>query len=299
MRTLVHFSRSIGRNSLRNIVETRQYMCTHDVVEKSIAKPRMVFNEPAAMSSAKTHHLQIDWDIEMQQIAEEEESDKNRSVLAPVDDESQIYAEPMLRPTFNLAAYVQKSETLQQLIKLGVNLDHLDRKNFGQFIANLDFKHDIEAHLLMLTKNVGIPIEKMGWYLTRNPAILKENIDDIQTRVNYLELKKFTRDDIVAIVTKNPQWLNHKIREIDERLGFFQSDFQLTGSEVRALTVKCPKLITYHMMEIQNITFSIREECCFEDDEVKQILLKVPKIWMKRKCLCVCVCIFNAMKQVF
>lgn len=279
VRRLIYISRSFGRPSLLNSIERRQNMCTND--EKSITKSQVIRNTPA-IGSAKPLQLQIDWDVEMEQIVAEEEHKKSRSILAPVEDESQIYVEPMLRPTFNLAAYVQKSETLQQLIKLGVNLDSLDRKNVGKFIASLDFNKDIAAHILVLKEKVGIPIEAMGQYLTKNPNILKENLDDIQTRVNYLELKKFTRDDIVAIVTKNPQWLNINTHEIDERLGFFQNEFQLTGNEVRALTVKCPKIITYNEMDIKRLTFSIREECGFEDDEIREILLKVPKIWMKR-----------------
>lgn len=279
IRRLIYISRSFGRPSLLNSIERRQNMCTHD--EKSITKSQVIRNTPA-IGSAKPLQLQIDWDLEMEQIVAEEEHKKDRSILAPVEDESQIYVEPMLRPTFNLAAYVQKSETLQQLIKLGVNLDSLDRKNVGKFIASLDFNKDIAAHILVLKDKVGIPIQVMGQYLTKNPNILKENLDDIQTRVNYLELKKFTRDDIVAIVTKNPQWLNISTHEIDERLGFFQNEFQLTGNEVRALTIKCPKIITYNVMDIKRLTFSIREECGFEDDEIREILLKVPKIWMKR-----------------
>lgn len=277
------FSHLIRKKASRNLIERRQCMCTRDVSVKNIEKSQIELNVNESVS--RPQHLQIDWDIEMRHIAEQEERERNRSILAPVEDEAQIYAEPVLRPTFNLAAYVQKSETLQQLIKLGVNLNHLDRQNFGEFIAGLDFKQNVEAHLLLLTKNVGIPIEQMGTFLTKNPAILKENLDDIQTRVNYLELKRFTRDDIVTIVTKNPKWLSFNTCEIDERLGFFQHDFELTGDEVRWLTVKCPKLITYDLMQVKSVSFSMREECGFEGDEVKEILLKVPKIWMKREYL--------------
>lgn len=282
---LMFLSRSTkARQTLWKIAEARRCLCTNDVTEKSVTKPRLVVDQRTALSNpAKPHQLHIDWDIELQQIIQEEEEEKNRSVLAPVEDESHIYAEPMLRPTFNLAAYVQKSETLQQLLQLGVDLEYLDRKNCGEFIAKLDFKRDIEPHLLVLTQNIGIPIDEMGRYLTKNSHILKESLDDIQTRVNYLHLKKFTRDEIVTIVTRNPNWLNFNTREIDKRLGFFQNDFQLLGHQVRALTVLCPKLITYNLLDVQRMSFSIREECGFEGEDVQQILMKIPKIWMKRK----------------
>lgn len=206
-----------------------------------------------------------------------------RSVLAPVEDERKIYAEPVLLPSFNLAAYVQKSETLQQLIKLGVELDRLDETSHGDFIASLDFKRDIEPYILLFTKDIGFPIEQMGQFLTKNPDVLKQSMDDIKVRINYLELKRFKHDEILTIITRNPRWLNYATREIDERLGFFQKDFSLTGNEVRQLVVSYPRLITYDLVQVNHISFSIREECCFEKDEVKQILLKCPKLWTLRK----------------
>ena len=40
-------------------------------------------------------------------------------------------------------------------------------------------------------------------------------------------------------------------KKIDQRLGHFQKNFKLTGNEVRNLAVKRPRLITYHMANIQ------------------------------------------------
>lgn len=284
LRQLVYFS-ARPRSSFPNITgRCRRYMCTEKKIENRIEKRQMNFVENESASQVTKSGFQINWEQEMEQIIEEEEHEKRRSILAPVEDESKIYAEPMLRPSFNLAAYVQKSETLQQFIKLGVNLNRLDKLNVGQFIANLDFKRDVEAHILLLTKDIGVPIEQLGNFFTKNPRILKESLDDIQVRVNYLELKRFTRDEIVTIITRNPFWLSHSTRDIDERLGFFQKHFRLIGNEVRLLTVSCPKLITYDMVEVQKISFSVREECTFTEDEVRQLVLKCPKIWMMRKC---------------
>lgn len=277
---LMHLSRPIVRQSLRQMIEIR-CMCTND----TIGKPRISFVEsPPALGKVKSsHELQIDWDKEMESIVEDEEREHSRSVLAPIEDESLIYAEPMLRPTYNLAAYVQKSETLQQLMKLGVNLDRLDAKNIGDFIANLDFKRDVEPYILLLTKDIGVPADIIGKFLTNNPDILKESLDDLQVRVNYLQLKRFTQEQIASIISRNQFWLNYSTRDIDERLGFFQKDFQLSGDEVRALTVAYPRVITYNLHQIKEMSFSVREECCFEPEQVKEILLKCPKLWMMRK----------------
>lgn len=284
IRNLVRLSRQFrGHQSLCCSFESRRCSSTNDTVDRNVGRPKISFVDRApAMDNVKVHELQINWDEEMDAI-EEEERENSRSILAPVEDESKIYAEPMLRPTFNLAAYVQKSETLQQFLKLGVNLHKLDALGAGQFVANLDFMRDVQPYILFLTKDVGLPVEEVGNLLTYNPNILKENLDDMQTRVNYLQLKRFKSDEIVRIISKNARWLNYSTHEIDERLGFFQKNFQLTGNEVRFLTVTCPRLITYHLQAIKEMSFGVKEECCFEPDEMKKILLKCPKLWMMRK----------------
>ncbi|CAK1549846.1 unnamed protein product [Leptosia nina] len=67
---------------------------------------------------------------------------------------------------------------------------------------------------------------------------------------------------------------------IDKRLGYFQKKFSLTGNEVRYLTTKQPQLITYNLHHVTTNTFVIREEFGFNDNEVKELLLKKPKLWM-------------------
>lgn len=245
---------------------------------KQLAQPVPTNQALAAIKFENQSNLQIDWDEEMQQM-EIDEKEHATSILSPVD-ERKIYAEPMLRPTYNLAAYVQKSESLQQLLKLGVDLHQLDRVRASHFIVNLDFKTDIEPYIMFLTKDVGIAIELLGKLFTNNPMLLREDLDDICTRINYLVLKRFTRDEIASIVVRNAFWLNYSTRDIDGRLGFFQQHFQLSGQMVRALTVACPKLITHKTIDVEQITFSIREECGFDNDQIKQLVQKCPKLWM-------------------
>lgn len=260
-------------------------MCTENTVKKpieiEITKRQMDFvSNQLNLSDEKNSTLTIDWDKEMEEILDDERIERKRSILAPVEDERTIYAEPMLRPTFNLAAYVRKSETLQQFIKLGVDLTRWDLLNCGEFIAKLDFKQYIEPYILLLTKDIGIPIDQLGKLFTKNPRIFTESLENIQVRVNYLGLKRFTRDEIVTIVTRNPNWLTYSTRDIDNKLGFFQKHFKLTGSEMRSVTVNCPKLITHDQHAVEQISFSIREECVFTQEQVKQLVLKVPKVWM-------------------
>lgn len=239
-------------------------------------------NQVNTAEMVKNHSdVQIDWDSEMQQI-EIEEKESEKSILSPVE-ESKIYAEPMLRPTYNLAAYVQKSKTLQQLVKLGVDLSQLDRLHVGQFIVNLDFNADVEPYIIFLTKDVGIAIDELGKFFTKNPKVLLEHLNDIHTRINYLKLKRFTRDEIASIVTRNALWLNYSTHDIDGRLGYFQKHFGLRGNELRTVTISYPKLITHKMNDVEQVSFSMREECGFDRDQVKQLVQKCPKLWMMRK----------------
>lgn len=181
---------------------------------------------------------------------------------------------------FNLAAYVKQSPNLQELIKMGVNLHSIEkRKGLGQFVLNLDFERDVKSHLIFL-HDLGIPAESFGDFITKNPLIFKESIDDLTVRVNYLEHKKFQPSQIINIIQTNPFWLMFPTKRIDRRLGFFQTTFELTGAEVRQLAVTNPKLITYNMEHIRLNTFTIKEEMGFEKEEVKSLLLQRPKLWM-------------------
>lgn len=183
-------------------------------------------------------------------------------------------------PTFNFLAYLNESETLQRLVKLGVDLNKIEKKKgIPEFILKLDFEKDIKDHLLFL-KDVGVPGDHYGWFLTKNPLIFKESIEDLHTRIYYLESKKFKREQITQIVCRNPHWLMFSTKRIDNRLGFFQKNFELTGSEIRLVSLKEPRLITYNMEHIRMSTFSVKEEMGFEKEEVKALLLAKPKIWM-------------------
>lgn len=291
MQSVRHFvclSRLMNHSTQQNITGRCRYMCnqnpTETRIENGIVKQQISFVETESkLPTTLPTTLTIDWDVEMQHILAEEEQENKRSILAPVDDESKIYAEPMLRPTFNLAAYVLKSETLQQFLKLGVDLSRWDKLNVSQSIAKYDFKHHIEPFILLLTKDIGIPIDGLGKILSKNPDIMKENLDDLLVRVNYLALKRFTKDEIVEIITRNPFWLSHSTREIDKRLGFFQKHFGLVGFQVRLLTLNCPKLITHNLEKVQQVSFSILEECGFTKLEMRKLALRVPKVWMMRK----------------
>ncbi|XP_037934099.1 transcription termination factor 3, mitochondrial [Teleopsis dalmanni] len=204
----------------------------------------------------------------------EQKKHNTESSLKPFKDENKIV------PTFNLAAYVNKSTTLQEFIKLGVNLHKIERrKGLAEFVLRLNFDEHVKPYLIFL-KDQGVPAEVYGELITKNPLLFKESIDDLTTRVNYLESKNFTPAQRKRIFTLNPYWLMFSTSRIDRRLGYFQQEFRLKGDDVRFLATIQPKLITYNMEHLRKLTFCIREEMGFDADETKYLLLKKPSLWL-------------------
>lgn len=188
-----------------------------------------------------------------------------------------------LLPTYNLAAYVDKSELLQQFIQLGVDLGAIERrKGLPEFVLKLQLEQDVKPRLLFLNDQ-GVPVEAFGELITKNPLIFKVDLDHMQTRVNYLESKGFSSIQIQRILTLNPYWLMFSTKRIDKRLGFFQKEFSLKGDDVRLLASKLPRLVTYNMEHIQKATFCVREEMGFNKEEIRCLLLSKPRLWMLSK----------------
>lgn len=80
---------------------------------------------------------------------------------------------PSLKRSFNLAAYVNVSETLQQLLKLQVDLSRLDRHHqLASHVVRADFEADIQPYILWLVREGGVAVADVGAVLNRNPFIL-------------------------------------------------------------------------------------------------------------------------------
>jgi hypothetical protein len=138
---------------------------------------------------------------------------------------------PVLKQAGNLAAYVNESETLQKLVKIGVNfheIENIKERNGADLLMQLDFEMDIEPRLLWL-HSIGIPNKGLGKVITKNPMILGESLDDMKNRVGYLESKKFSPEAIGQIVYNAPKYLTMDVKVADGKLGFYQKEFSLTG----------------------------------------------------------------------
>ncbi|CAL4058709.1 unnamed protein product, partial [Meganyctiphanes norvegica] len=217
-----------------------------------------------------------DWDSEMQWIKTQENNDILSEPSCPSEIDNVATA---LRPTFNLAAYVNKSDTLQKMVDLGVDLNRLEkRKGIASFILKLDFEKNMKDHISFLY-DAGVDASDLGRFITINPLIFNNSLEDLEARVNYLESKHFSKQEISRIFSRNPFWLQFSTYRVDGRLGFFQRTFDLTGTEVRQLATRLPKLITHNLHHIKRTTFAIQEEMGFDSMETKQLLLTQPKIW--------------------
>lgn len=192
-------------------------------------------------------------------------------------DEDVSHIAPYLAPTFNIAAYANKSPMIQELVKLGVELWKLDSNQEAvKCLLVRDFE-DLKPYIQFLT-DVGIEAERIGSIITRNPLFFNEDLDNLHTRIRYLRAHKFSRDNIARIVDKNPEWLSKNTTVVDRRLGFFQAQFKLSGEQVRFLVTKQPKLITLPSMKIRENIFAVEGQMGFHEDEVKKVILNKPNI---------------------
>ncbi|CAK9799172.1 Transcription termination factor 3, mitochondrial [Anthophora quadrimaculata] len=190
---------------------------------------------------------------------------------------------PNFEPTYNFAKYADKSKTIQELVKLGVELYKLEyNRDVMTMFLSLDFDKDMKPYIQFLN-DCGVNPKDLGFFITRNPMIFKEDMDDLHTRIRYLRAHQFIPEMIQTIVNKHPPWLSFSTVELDRRLGYFQSNFKLNGYEVRCLSVSNPKLITYNMDSIKRSTFAVKEEMGFNYFETKNILMKAPRVWIRAR----------------
>ncbi|KAJ7337982.1 hypothetical protein JRQ81_010508 [Phrynocephalus forsythii] len=208
----------------------------------------------------------------------EEESPSH--ALENISEEEAIHipAKPPLPPaSFTLKDYVDHSETLRKLVHLGVDLSKVERrKGAGQLLLQLDFEKDIQKILLFL-KDVGLKDDQLGKFLTKNPYILKEHIEDLQTRITYLTAKKFSKEAITEMVSRAPYLLLFPVERLDNRLGFFQKEIGLNNQKTRELVTRLPRLLTGGLEHIKENLQVFELELGFNRNEIRHIVHTVPR----------------------
>ncbi|XP_067887653.1 transcription termination factor 3, mitochondrial [Heterodontus francisci] len=196
----------------------------------------------------------------------------------------QIEASPLLPPTsFTLRDYVDRSETLTKLVLLGVDLSKLERRpNVANMLLRLDFDKDVKERLLFL-KDVGVEDPLLGAFLTRNPFILTEDMENLQMRIQYLQSKKFSKGAISRMVSRAPYLLNFSVERLDNRLGFYQRELGLNVQKTRDLVTRLPKLLTGSLEPVKENLKVCRIELGFRDNEIQHMITSVPKLLLASK----------------
>lgn len=187
-------------------------------------------------------------ELGVKQVATIEENDFLKELKDP---DSVLFKQALPIQSFSLAPYVNSSVTLQNLVKLGVDLHAVEEDtDLASHLARADFKQDIQPLILFLHDN-DIPADLLGHVFTKNPAIFREPLEKLQLRIDYLISKKFSREAIARIVSKIPDILTTSTILTDRQLGFLQIKFKLSGDEVRNSVTKFPKIVIWDSTLIQ------------------------------------------------
>uniref|UniRef100_A0A914Y4I7 Mitochondrial transcription termination factor n=1 Tax=Panagrolaimus superbus TaxID=310955 RepID=A0A914Y4I7_9BILA len=220
-------------------------------------------------------------------IYDEGELDNSNLDLPPSETNPHPFDEKWqklsLPPTHarSMAAYVNHSKVLQNLLDLGVDLLDIDTKTtLARHFVRMDWEKDAFPRLNWLVKSIGVDHEMLANYITRNPFFLIQNLDEMKERVSYLKSKKFTKAQIIKIVTENRYWLNMDVKTTDSRLGWLQRQFKLSGNEVRYLITKEPRLFVFGLGPLQRLVLLLNNELRFTEQDIKKMLLEDPRLFM-------------------
>ncbi|CAB3396624.1 unnamed protein product [Caenorhabditis bovis] len=219
--------------------------------------------------------------IYRQQNYSEGELDDSDLSKPPSKDNPHPFDPSTLPPvhSHSMLPFVNHSPVLRLLVDIGVNLAEIEHTtNIGRYLLRLrmeDIKQKVE-----LMRNIGFLDDEIGKYLTRNPYFLLQDINDLQTRLNYLEMKKFNAKDRKKIVEGYRYWLNCNVELIDSRLGWIQKQFKLTAKLTREVVVKEPRIIMFGMGPIERIVKMLKNELGFGDQDLKTFVLTDPRIFM-------------------
>ncbi|XP_010736239.2 transcription termination factor 3, mitochondrial [Larimichthys crocea] len=208
------------------------------------------------------------------------------SALEEISDEEavRIFVPSAMPPaSLSLRDYVDQSETLSKLVQLGVNLWKLEqRPNVGSMLLRLNFNTDVAPRLLFL-KEIGVDDSHFGNIITRNPFILTESLENLQARVNYLKSKKFSSETVASMVSRAPYLLNFSVKRLDNRLGFFQQQLNLSASNLRNIVARLPRLLCGSLEPIKENLKVCEIEFGFKENEIQHIVLTVPKVLAANK----------------
>ncbi|XP_034016532.1 transcription termination factor 3, mitochondrial [Thalassophryne amazonica] len=262
------YSDLTGRSVVPGAHENKELTKTDAVAHRS---PPLQFEDAVPLTES---HVSLDLDVAEFSALEEINDEEAVSVTVP----------PAIPPaSTSLRDYVDKSETLTKLVQLGVNLWKLEqRPNVGSMLLKLDFQTDVAPRLLFL-KDIGVEDSCLGNLITYNPFILTEDLENLQTRVDYLRSQKFSPDTIASMVSRAPYLLNFSVKRLDNRLGFYQQQLGLSASNTRNIVSRLPRLLCGSLEPVKENLKVCNIELGFKENEIQQIVLAVPKVLTANK----------------
>ncbi|XP_064481159.1 transcription termination factor 3, mitochondrial-like [Ornithodoros turicata] len=181
---------------------------------------------------------------------------------------------PALGATLSLASLANSSETIRRLVDLGVDVSRCE-KRAASLLAGLRWEHEAEPVVRLLNSLAVDP----GPVLTKNPHLLKENVDCLETRLEYLEKKGFPRKDVLScMVSRAPFLLMHSVERLDRRLALLQQLTGLRPFQLRNVVLGAPRIMTTSLHPVRKTLFTIHEEMSFSNAECHTLILACPKL---------------------
>lgn len=186
---------------------------------------------------------------------------------------------PSVKKSYNFAAYVNESRTLQELLKLGVSLYDIENVHpkAANYILKLDFERDCVEHIKFLVAN-GLKERNLGRFITEFPFVFRTDIEDLQVRLDYLKFKNFTKSQIKKALNRSAHTICHKSKTIDHQLGLIQIEFNLPANSIRSMFTSYPPIISLPKEQYSLTNFVLSEEFGFVHGEILDILGMQPKI---------------------
>ncbi|KAM8966390.1 transcription termination factor 3, mitochondrial [Pelodytes ibericus] len=272
-------------NSARNCILLSASRSVQYCTQNGTSASHPNSNLPSVTQNQQQAHTVI-YTTDMESLPADLDSVPPLSPLKEISEHEAVQIEadlPFPPDSFSLQDYVDRSETLQKLVLLGVDLSKIEKRpNVANFLLKLDFDKDVK-NILFFLKDVGVDDNHLGKFLTKNPFILSEDLENLQKRVDYLSFKKFSKDAITRIVSRAPYLLNFSVERLDNRLGFFQKELGLSAQKTRDLVTRFPRMVTGSLEPIRENLKVCEIELGFRKNEIQEIAFKIPKLLTSSK----------------
>ncbi|CAL9691491.1 unnamed protein product [Knipowitschia caucasica] len=264
-------STSLPRGTQRG---TRMRHLCHSVKHLDLINPATTFvSNKSVLQGTENTSIDVDTKAEFPTLEEIDE------------EETATISVPTALPpsSTSLKDYVDQSETLRKLVQLGVNLWKLEqRQNVGSMLLKLDFDTDVVPKLLFL-KDIGVEDSRLGYIVSHNPFILTQTLQNLEARVNYLKSKKFNSEEVASMVSRAPYLLNFSVKRLDNRIGFYQQQLNLSVENTRNIVSRLPRLLCGSLEPVKENLKVCEIELGFKKNEIQHIILAVPKVLTANK----------------